>query len=280
MKYLNKKFVFHIGFHKTASTFFQKKIYKNESKINFLNRSSNDKEFSLLLETNRWSCIKKYIDDDYNINKINLICEENISGHMLSNKHSLKNLKGLKKYFPDAKIIICIREQKSMINSIYSNYILNGGFKNEREFIDYNLNIKHNLFNKTCYFDLINKYIEYFGKKNVHVFLYEEFSKYPNRAINSLYKFIGIKKSKKLKNNILNQKINKSPSRFILSIIRFTNKRNLNFNLFIRLLRKISVNSNTNLSSNLPAKVIDKWSKDNKKISKLINTELKNYGYK
>lgn len=52
MRLSNKQIFFHAGFHKTVLTFFQKKIYINETNINFLNRSSIDnKKISKLINT-------------------------------------------------------------------------------------------------------------------------------------------------------------------------------------------------------------------------------------
>jgi hypothetical protein len=79
----------------------------------------------------------------------------------------------LKSIFGEAKIIIGIREQKSIIRSLYDEYIIRGGTQNLEQFIGTKLdrpgyrplcridNFEYNL--------LISKYIDLFGKSNVIV---------------------------------------------------------------------------------------------------------------
>lgn len=81
--------IFHIGYPKTATTYLQKEIF----------------------------------------NKTSVISNEHIIGNPIRPQYERDiKIHGLKELYPDAKIIIGIRDKDKWLKSCYSQYVKNGGF--------------------------------------------------------------------------------------------------------------------------------------------------------
>lgn len=175
--------VIHIGFHKTATSWFQKQFYP---------KVENFKYFS-----NRTLFRKELINPDYfvfdanNARKIILntdisntvICEENIlSGLRVSSVFSVVMAQRLHKVFPEAEIVIFIRSQPQRIASAYLYYLKeNGGTYSPKKFIKKHFDLPNQKgsinFHHLEYHRIIEYYQELFGKQKVHVYIYEDFAK-------------------------------------------------------------------------------------------------------
>jgi len=100
--------IIHVGLQKTGTTFLQEEIFK---KMNV--RYIRDISFTNL-------CFKR--------DKKTIIANETLSGDPYSNKiDRFKVIDNLHKLFPDAKIIVGVRNWRDMMGSLYSQYIRNGG---------------------------------------------------------------------------------------------------------------------------------------------------------
>ena len=108
--------VIHVGLHKTGTTFLQYEIF---SKLKNTNCT-----FLLKYET-------KIYDD-----KINIISDEELSVNPFTPTYHREHLDcdyrfviadRLHSIFPDAKIILGIRDKESWVRSIYSQYVKSGG---------------------------------------------------------------------------------------------------------------------------------------------------------
>jgi len=127
---MKKDVIIHVGLQKTGTTFLQEEIFRKMNvryirNINFVNL-----------------CFKR--------DKKTIIADEGLSGNARSNKvDRFKIADNLHKLFPDAKIIVGIRNPHDMIASLYSQYIRTGGYDedgviksiisytNYEEYIDY-----------------------------------------------------------------------------------------------------------------------------------------------
>ena len=100
--------IIHVGLQKTGTTFLQEEIFK---KMNV--RYIRDISFTNL-------CFKR--------DKKTIIANEALSGDPYSNKiDRFKVIDNLHNLFPDAKIIVGVRNWRDMMDSLYSQYIRNGG---------------------------------------------------------------------------------------------------------------------------------------------------------
>lgn len=114
-----------------------------------------------------------------------VVSAEGLSGGYFDDNLSIPDK--IQKTFPQAKIIICIRDQKTVIPSLYSVHIKNGGIEKYPEFVK---KIVTN--NKFDYFQLINKYYEVFGEQNILVLFYEDLKKQQQDFLKQLFDFIGL----------------------------------------------------------------------------------------
>ena len=169
---MDKTQVFHIGFHKTGTTWFQKEFYSKVSNYQVVDRASLQNEF---LKT---AHIKRDLSQNL------LFCDEELSGNIHTGGNG--GLTGfsvadrISESYPNAKVIIFIRNQFSMISSSYLQYIKKGGNYSIKKYISHqDFPDTHRAplfsFNHFDYLELISYYENKVGKKNVFVYLFEEF---------------------------------------------------------------------------------------------------------
>ena len=182
----NKKIILHVGFHKSGSTFVQNYFEKHpdiffsrEVLKDFISdyhaeipqvESLVEQDFIFLsdmrLTVNSWgqSEFERVNSNGLSLNDIRKVQKE----------IALK----LKERFPQAEVLITTRDKEQLLDSLYSQYLLNGGRKSVLKFKADSKNIEI-LFD---YGYIIVLYREIFGAKQVHQFsfnkLKENSSKY------------------------------------------------------------------------------------------------------
>lgn len=183
MPYSMLKPILHIGFPKTGSTWFHTAYYKNVKNIclpepeNFLNQIAEssfvapvlEKNTRLVLQHPELTGIKNFIWD-------NGIRRDRIA-------------QNLKKYFPDATIVIFIRNQLEFLTSAYIYYVRKGGTYTSKKMIDLMIAGKMPLtLDFMIYNDTIERYCALFGRENVHIYLFEDFFASPEKFISEYSK--------------------------------------------------------------------------------------------
>ncbi|TVQ49557.1 MAG: hypothetical protein EA365_00325 [Gloeocapsa sp. DLM2.Bin57] len=133
------KLLIHIGYPKTASTFLQTVIFNNEEN-GFVSPWGTQAAIAIeeFVLTNPFLFDPEYtrqklMPDIHKAEKEGLIPVLSNEGLVSLNIHSYKNYMAdcianrINQAFPDAKILIMIREQKSMIYSAYKEHIKGNG---------------------------------------------------------------------------------------------------------------------------------------------------------
>lgn len=182
--------ILHIGYPKTATTWFQKLFYPSVSNISFVNRSDVFEKL-IFLDTLAFNAEEaKLWFSTLAGNKRLVICDEILLGGLdigFGNGEFVQLIaERLQQVFPNPQVVIFIRNQHTALESAYSHYIMSGGTYSVKRF----LGIKqvlgkpfmgYHLFNPKLfeYNRVINLYASTFGKSNLHVFLYEDFSANP-----------------------------------------------------------------------------------------------------
>jgi len=303
-----KNLLFHIGFHKTATTWLQNEFFMKNSLFNTFSSKKKrlnelvrpfimDKENYLLSsnDLNSEGILQSFGKfSEISNNKINVISNERLSGNPHNGGFdSLAISRRIKNVFPNAKILIVIREQKSFLLSNYYQYLSVGGTSSLKKYLNTKHDRKHSYFspNHIKYHFIIKNYYENFGKKNVLVLPYEMFNEDSKLFLQTITEFVK-QKAIATKGDI-SLKVNKKTNFYVnyklrrLSIFLYSNSINnyskFNFKLFeliVKIFKKIlgSIAPNA-LDIKLREKhkeYIKEWSKERYKESNILTKELIN----
>lgn len=221
--------VVHIGFPKTATTFLQWEIFPNLQAINYLDYRTCEKVFPELI----------YRDDyDYNVKKVksilqplltetdNLCSFEALAGAPFIYKGLGRSAipKRLKELGFD-KVIITVRDQVDMIDSLYRQYVIQGGVMRFKDFL--NKEEKWNLYVRAFNLDYLNyhktvtHYFQEFGKSNVLVLRQEDLKSNKKQYIDNILEFVG--KKLEVDSHARSTKVNQSLSNLAILALRITN---------------------------------------------------------
>ena len=173
----------HIGLHHAGSTFIQGELLPKLKKITPITFHQNtflNKEFLYLCQAS-----EMYYNNEYEKKVKNLLKEkknifissEGLSGtryNVYTSCYTNKSIaERLKNIFIKPKILIGIRNQKSIIESFYKETVRYGYLSNYEFF--FRENLRNNQFDIFKYSKLIKFYMDFFGNENVYVYLYENF---------------------------------------------------------------------------------------------------------
>ena len=182
--------IVHIGYHKTATTWFQKTFYPSVTSHAYVDRLKvkaaffPDTPFTFDPEQAREVL-------ELPEGKPPILCEEELSGYLhnggLGGYLSAEMARRIKAVFPDARIVIFVRAQPSMIAACYQQYIRGGGTHGVRRYL-FPANYLHGAaadgykvprfsFAHFDYDRLVAHYDALFGRENVMVVAYEAFSR-------------------------------------------------------------------------------------------------------
>lgn len=218
---MKNEIIIHIGYPKTATTWLQKEFFPKVANWNYLSPGIFNEQiikidpFDPHLNFDAWEEKERLI-----VSNENFIGLGRINGFI---KIGLANR--LKSIFPNAKIVIFIRNQLDMIASSYNwNVKRMGCTLSIKKFLNYtdgrpNQTPKYNLYHNN-YYDIIKLYSDLFGKENVYVFLFEEFRTNPESFIGSFCEIFDFKISEETLNfTPFNTKLRKG----LFPIIRMLN---------------------------------------------------------
>tara|TARA_B110000046_G_scaffold28052_1_gene28803 strand:+ start:109194 stop:110096 length:903 start_codon:yes stop_codon:yes gene_type:complete len=226
---MNKLVYLHIGYPKTATTFMQQEYFPAMEEIHYINQlelwetgflgiifddlfSSNDHKYISILRTWKAAAGEKKLFISY----------EGFVGNLF---WGLKNFplicQRLKKTGFDFKILLSIRRQEKIADSLYIQYVHQGGALSFDNFIKlptkYPLHLALNVFDYNAIYDKLN--FE-FGQGNVYVLPYESI-KYKEYLIDYLTNYFN--QEVKLKTSQFNEH-NVSLSGNNLKLLRFLNR--------------------------------------------------------
>lgn len=304
-----KNLLIHIGYHKTGSTWFQNKVFNNRN-FGFVSPWGNQAGVAVdyFINSNpfKFECkkITKKLSGSIKSAELSSLIPV-LSNEALSGTAKPRQLyerivaDRLYACFPYAKILIIIREQKSMILSSYKQYIMQGGTKSFCKYIDYtNLNVGFlPECNLECYeYDsLINYYFDLFDKNNVLVLLFEDLKNNPQVTCDKLTEFLNINTFQ----CPANEKQRVSLNWTSIEYLRLLNKLNIGIpdrsrnkqTIIFKIVRRIANILNSRLFSILNNKKQSKleilyktivggyFADSNKRLEKILNQNLSEYGY-
>lgn len=322
---MDYKLLIHIGFHKTGTTWLQENyfiknpdIYKTvgnnvkEFAYNFIYGRGDYKnpfDFNGDKIKDRFTTFFNSLDEN-DKNKVLIISDEDLCGHMWSGGVQARRIADdLRSVFPDAKILITIREQVNAIVSSYKHFIRAGGSCSIGQYLKTGNEFQVPLFNPLFfdYYSTVMYYQKIFGKQNVLCLAQELLSENKEEYIKNIQKFLNIREEKKYFDpRLLNTSNDKEAVWYYLLRLSglFRKSRNLSgkINLcpvilrsivnkvFIRLIKILSQLTtdkcvlrfnrklkNKVMTSIIKNEVIERIKLSNRRLNEIVNIEKYNY---
>lgn len=174
--------VVHVGYQKTASTALQATVFPRVDRTFFLNREDEFFEFARSIEgrpdaapftPERW---RPYLDRSRERAPELLLSREDFSS-----RRRWEMVAGrLHDVLPDARIVVCVRNQATMIPSFYSQHLKAGGYRSFRGWLA-------SFPVETFEYDrLVGRYQELFGSEAVTVMAFEHLVQDPDGFVAEL----------------------------------------------------------------------------------------------
>lgn len=218
----------HVGYPKTGTKSLQNNVFPNISGVNYISYNNCKKIFHPLVFSGQLHYYKHEKEVLKNL-------KDNILDETRDTFLSLENLVGPMFYFSGLnndiipqrlksigvnKIIISVREQTSFINSLYRQYIQQGGVLKFKDFLK-SKELQVPIFNPDfCdYYPILKQFQNVFGNENVFIFTNEEMRNNKQATFKKLEKFIG----HQVDDSISNRNRNLSLTNAGINLLRFSN---------------------------------------------------------
>ena len=182
--------VFHVGYQRTGTTWFQKGILPKLEEQIFL---APTRQYPIYFAQTKHDVREIYneLNTENLKGKIVLESEEALSGGRFTDyTHLAERISWIN---PCAKIWICIRSQFTMIPSLYYLYVRKGG---DLSLNSYALLLLEN--GKLDYSRFVNSYAAFFPKENIKVTLFEEMLDNPYSYFEDVFNWMGVHTPKDL----------------------------------------------------------------------------------
>ena len=305
----------HIGYARTGSTWLQRCFFNNPS-VGFVLPFSREETirqlvFPRVLGFDASECRKRMLPAliaTVEEGLMPVISRERLSGYPHSGGHDSKEMADrLLEVFPTARVLVVIREQKTMILSAYKHYVRTGGPCTLAGYLEPPFScdqVPKFEFSHFEYHLLVNHYFNLFGRSNVLVLPFELFEVRPMDFLKEILRFCGLEARTDALNDLPHsQRVNQNLSAGSVAV-----KRHLNWMICGKnkvqpwVLLPISVDANARLNAFLrrldwamphqfksycegklqaavAALVGDRYRRSNALTARLLNTDLSHYGH-
>lgn len=304
-----KNFNIHIGIHKTGSTFLQKKVFPKIKSIKFLSQPNFK-----ILEGSKYTSLSKFMNRSPLVwrdlgslflqkaeNKVKGDRKEDI---LISDEHAVeandplrisKHIEEIKNVFEEnyeTKIVIVVRRQDTWLASAYSEMSNRYGKASQSHFekwVDKRLQSHENFYSSSGvrlkYYTLAKEVEKKVKQGNLKVIPFERLKKNPKKFIKEVCEFIekgiprGIDISPEYSRSKSSSvwKIRPKKDRYIrLRPIKLFDKV-----IGKSILRVPSTKRDNEifLSDKISKRILDKYSKENKRLDDRMDVDLESYGY-
>lgn len=190
----------HPGFHKTATSWLQSVVFAEHRLFrSLLDHQEIDDVFvrphDLDFDPDEARVTISKLRQGTKSAAVDVISSEILSGTMFSgSRESLRLADRLSDVFDDAKILLTVRSQQSIMKSVYLQYLKRGGRLSIEDYIDYRPEAGYFWFEpKVLEFDrLAQAYADRFGSENVLVLPQELLRTGKAQYLSLLFRFAGV----------------------------------------------------------------------------------------
>ena len=195
----------HIGYHKTGSTWLQQRLFSSrEAGFGVVVRQSKVKRSMVApddFEFDAARCREAYqprIDMMERRGVVPVISAERLQRQARRADDGARMAERLARVVPEARVLVVLREQRSMLLSTYGQYVKTGGMLDLRRFLDCPVAWKEwpcDL-RRYRYERLVGYYHKLFGRERVLALTYEELKADPAAFVRAVVDFGGAKPSR------------------------------------------------------------------------------------
>lgn len=194
----------HIGYHKSGSQWLRQRLFgdeasgfrwlgKGQDASHPLHRLVRDRPLEFDAAGLRQAFDPK-IEKAWTKNLVSVVGMPRLSGSAYSGGYDSKQIADrIKAVFPEARVLMVIREQRSALVATYKQYIKGGGICRLPEFLfpemSHGWRVPPFDFRHFEYHHLIRYYRSLFGADRVLCMLYEQFSEDPRRFVQTIAEF-------------------------------------------------------------------------------------------
>jgi Sulfotransferase domain len=221
----------HIGYHKTGTTWLQKCVFRStKAGFSFVAGGKTLRPAFVEVDPSSFDpesarrAFEPKIRRAHARSLVPVLSAERLSGNPLSkNDDSAAIAVRLAAAFPDARVLVGIREQTSMLVSMYKQYVKRGGGVAFRRYASAAPSAQHReplfRFDELEYHHLIGHYQNLFDATNVLVVPYELLQTQPGAFLERIGEFLGVPATE-----AEYRRMNISPSALSLSLKRHANR--------------------------------------------------------
>lgn len=224
---MEKQTLIHIGYHKTGTSFLQKRIFDGfADAFHLVDRSKLIKNVKAPPPL-RFSSVtlQAYVRDEMTKSRapITVFSNETLSSSIHYGDHQSKYVADrLAACLPGSKVLIGIREQKSMLKSAYNQFLKAKGSYSIREYL-INPRSGNFHFEHLQYHNLIQYYQKLFGRDQVLVLPYEVLQNDPIVYLERLFTFLGVTDLLSTLDFDASEKVNRSLKPIQVQVKRYFN---------------------------------------------------------
>lgn len=231
------KFLFHIGYHKTATSLLQKILFAGDAGYFVSEPAKRQRIIETFvspppLEGANVTELQDLLSSlqHYDDGLVRVFSHERLAGYPSSGgiDQEIVALR-IKNHFPSARILMVIREQKDMILSMYYQYVFDGGSLKLKDYLSGVERILHRSpqfsFEYYDYIKAFQMYQRHFGAENVLCLPYEMLSTQPKLFLNAIFAFCDLGAPPAcVVDKISSTRVNSRKSALELYMRRFANK--------------------------------------------------------
>lgn len=178
---LTRPILFHVGYHKTATTWMQRRLFTQEH--GYRQIADHEEVFRNIVQPHGFRFEPSVMRDllqsrlkELSSEEVPVVSSEILSGHPFQGgRENDLYAERLARIAPDARILISVRTQLKILPSVYMQYITRGGTMSWPQFFDGTEELGYFAFTPEHFeYDcLVAQYQRLFGDSNVHVLTQE-----------------------------------------------------------------------------------------------------------